>query len=88
MEKTTLGGTPVRHLKLDKRNGFSIIIGEIKTPEGRWTSIGAYWKMDGTWAGGAGKMDLKLEDIPERYETKYSHRIVTPIRKKSEEMIS
>lgn len=88
MEKTTLGGRPVRHLKIEKRNGFSIIVGELKTDEGRWSNKDAYWKLDGTWAGGTGKLDLKLEDIPERYETKYSHRITLVNKKKPEEALT
>jgi hypothetical protein len=66
MEKTTTGGKPVRHLRMEKKNGRSVILGQIKLDEDNWSN--AEWGMDGIWYKGSGALDLKIEDIPEKKE--------------------
>jgi len=90
MELTTKGGKPVRHLKLQKKNGKNIIVGELKANNSKWSSKYAEWKLDGTWVGGSGALDLKSDDIPEGFPVRMSPRITVrnPNQKNSVEELN
>jgi hypothetical protein len=84
MELTTKGGKPVRHLKLQNRNGSNIIVGELQTDNGRWSNKYAEWKLDGTWAGGSGALDLWHENIPDGFPVRMSPRFTVLNRNKKD----
>jgi hypothetical protein len=66
MEKTTTGGKQVRNLRIEKKNGKNLIVGQIKTQDDTWSN--SEWGMDGIWCMGSGGLDLKIQDIPEKSE--------------------
>lgn len=90
MEYTTKGGKPVRHLKLENRRGANIVVGELQTDNGKWSNKYAEWKLDGTWAGGSGALDLWPENIPDGFPVRMSPRFTVrnPNMKKSEKELN
>jgi hypothetical protein len=74
MELKTKGGKPVRNLKLQNKNGANLVVGELQADNGKWSSRFAEWKLDGSWTGGTGALDLCPENIPDGFPVRMSPR--------------